>query len=82
MKLTQGDRVAIYFALFVAFFLGIWLMNDAFSATFLYYQDGIVGNGFYWMSPVQAFHVGLWLSIMAVFSATLLFIHTLFQVKN
>lgn len=73
--------------LFIVIFMGIvgaWMINDVVSGLMSannYYEsvcgdriDLEVGNGFYSMNEVQAFHVGLWFvmaSFITIFAMTL-----------
>lgn len=49
-------------------FMGLWFINDSMACVVNFGVNSScgVGNGFWWLSPVQAFHIGLWLVMFAL----------------
>jgi len=56
-----------FFFVFVGL-MGLWIINDAMSCAVNFGANSScgVGNGFWWLSPIQAFHIGLWSVLFAL----------------
>jgi len=55
---------------FLAFigFMGLWIINDAMACVVNFGANSScgVGNGFWYYTPTQAFHIGLWSVMFAL----------------
>ena len=83
MILTASNTLVVTVTLFTLILAGLWQVNDAFAVVANFGVDGgIVGNGFLWRTPIQAFHIGLWITVFSAFSLVLLMIHVALRGGN
>jgi len=66
--MNQKEIILTGFFLTIVGFMGLWIINDAMTCVVNFGVNSScgVGNGFWWLSPIQAFHIGLWLVMLVL----------------
>ena len=66
--MNAKEYILTGFVLFFFGLMGLWVINDSMAcvANFGVNSGCGIGNGFWWLTPIQAFHLGLYLTIFSL----------------
>lgn len=78
-KLTRGDWICVIIFLVVLQMAFLWCIDISVSALI---NQGFVTNGFFMNDPMQAYHIGLYGSILTFVLLAFISVHFIVDVKK